>query len=83
MTLGIIIPGWIIAACVKNLSIVLGFVGATGSTTICYILPAALYWKIGTNRVYRVIGLALGLFGICFLLLSVTVQILELAGVPL
>ena len=39
MTLGIIVSGWIVAVTVQDLSVVLALVGATGSTTICYILP--------------------------------------------
>jgi amino acid permease len=39
MTLGIILSGWVVAVTVNDLSVVLALVGATGSTTICYILP--------------------------------------------
>ena len=31
---------------VSDLGIVLKLVGATGSTTVCYILPGAVYWAL-------------------------------------
>ena len=39
MTTLIVLASWGVAVSVKDLSTILGFVGATGSTTICYILP--------------------------------------------
>ncbi|ORX57199.1 hypothetical protein BCR36DRAFT_319389, partial [Piromyces finnis] len=42
----ILILTYTIACSVKDLSTVLAVVGATGSTTICYILPGLLYYKI-------------------------------------
>lgn len=39
LTLIILVSGWIVAVTVNDLSRVLALVGATGSTTICYILP--------------------------------------------
>jgi amino acid permease len=35
-----------IAVFIDDLSVVLAFVGATGSTTICYILPGLLYYQM-------------------------------------
>ncbi|KAI3632969.1 hypothetical protein MIR68_009044 [Amoeboaphelidium protococcarum] len=45
MTLVILLLSYIIAFFVSDLSLVLGYVGATGSTTICYILPSLFYLK--------------------------------------
>jgi amino acid permease len=83
MTGAILLLGWLIAMFVKDLSIVLGFVGAVGSTTICYTLPGILYWKLGTSQIKQYLALALFLFGILFLILSVSFQILEVSGVLL
>jgi amino acid permease len=40
--------------------LVLSFVGSTGSTTISFILPGLLYWKVGgcvKNLCWRLPGL--------------------------
>ncbi|KAF8659850.1 hypothetical protein AX16_001735 [Volvariella volvacea WC 439] len=41
--------GFIIAFLVDDLRIVLSFVGATGSTTISFILPGLFFWKLTRN----------------------------------
>jgi amino acid permease len=41
---------YIIACSVSDLGVVLSVVGATGSTTICFILPSLLYYKIKKNE---------------------------------
>ncbi|KAJ3126731.1 hypothetical protein HK098_007187 [Nowakowskiella sp. JEL0407] len=46
LSLFLITASYIIAIKVKNLSTVLSIVGATGSTTIGYILPGLFYWRI-------------------------------------
>ncbi|KAJ3567461.1 hypothetical protein NP233_g6357 [Leucocoprinus birnbaumii] len=46
ITTAIIIPGFTIAYLVDDLRLVLAFVGSTGSTTISFILPGLLYWKL-------------------------------------
>jgi amino acid permease len=46
VTLAIVGGSYLTAMCVSDLSTVLGIVGATGSTTICYILPAFLYIRV-------------------------------------
>jgi amino acid permease len=45
LTVGILIASYVLAIAIKNLSTVLSLVGATGSTTICYILPGLFYFK--------------------------------------
>jgi len=49
ITSTLIIISYIIACSVKDLGTVLSVVGATGSTTICFILPGLLYYKIKKN----------------------------------
>jgi len=46
LTTVIIILSYIVAMTVSSLERVLGFVGATGSTGISFILPGLLYYKI-------------------------------------
>jgi amino acid permease len=46
----ILILAYTIACSVKDLGVVLSVVGATGSTTICFILPGILYYKIKKNE---------------------------------
>ena len=36
-----------VALSVRSLGKVLSLVGATGSTTISYILPGGIYWRVG------------------------------------
>jgi amino acid permease len=50
ITVGIMASSYLIAISVSDLSIVLAFVGATGSTTICYILPGVFYYKLCENQ---------------------------------
>ncbi|KAI9099972.1 transmembrane amino acid transporter protein-domain-containing protein, partial [Phlyctochytrium arcticum] len=46
MTLGIMAGSYVVAIFVDDLGKVLAYVGATGSTTICYILPGLFYTKL-------------------------------------
>ncbi|EKM81692.1 hypothetical protein AGABI1DRAFT_111957 [Agaricus bisporus var. burnettii JB137-S8] len=46
ITAGILAAGFTVAFFVSDLRIVLSFVGSTGSTTISFILPGLLYWKL-------------------------------------
>jgi amino acid permease len=46
ITICTMILSYIVAISVSNLSTVLSVVGATGSTTICYILPGLFYYKM-------------------------------------
>lgn len=50
ITVGIMIPSYLIAVSVDDLSQVLSVVGAVGSTTICYILPGLFYYKLCENQ---------------------------------
>merc|ERR1711990_394421 len=49
MTSGILLASFLIALQVTQLEVVLGFVGATGSTTISFILPALFFIRIFAN----------------------------------
>ncbi len=51
ITLGIMLLSYLVAITVTNLSTVLSIVGATGSTTICYILPGLFFTKLGQGAV--------------------------------
>ncbi|KAJ3269596.1 hypothetical protein HDV01_001197 [Terramyces sp. JEL0728] len=59
ITTGIMISSYLIAISIKDLSTVLSIVGATGSTTICYILPGLFYFKLCQNQ--RVVGQPMGI----------------------
>jgi len=48
-----IVAALMIALSVKSLGLVLSFVGATGSTTISYILPGGIYYTVGPPGVRR------------------------------
>ncbi|KAF8745467.1 hypothetical protein AX14_008894 [Amanita brunnescens Koide BX004] len=69
LTTTIITLGFTTAFLVDDLKLVLSFVGSTGSTTISFILPGLLYWKLsrGDASAWRLRLAALGLtvYGIC------------------
>jgi amino acid permease len=83
MTIGIMIFSYLIAISVSNLSTVLSFVGATGSTTICYILPGLFYYKFRDNTdlverwdFMKIGAMALAATGVLVMSTSLTSQIL-------
>jgi amino acid permease len=41
---------YLFAVTVTDLTVVLGLVGATGSTTVCYILLGLFYFKLAQNE---------------------------------
>ncbi|TPX68102.1 hypothetical protein SpCBS45565_g03367 [Spizellomyces sp. 'palustris'] len=49
MTVVIMVGSFGAAILLKNLATVLAYVGATGSTTICYILPGIFYYKMSED----------------------------------
>ncbi|KAG2132787.1 vacuolar amino acid transporter 5 [Suillus clintonianus] len=62
--------GFVVAYFVDNLQMVLSFVGTTGSTTISFILPGVLFWKISrddpsVSRTLNKAALALAGYGCC------------------
>jgi amino acid permease len=50
MTLAVMAFSYMVAVTVSDLSVVLAVVGATGSTTIGYILPGVFYFKFCQNQ---------------------------------
>ena len=82
-TIGIIILTYIVAFSVKSLGVVFSVVGATGSTTICYILPGFFYFKIFEHQgwtVRRVLALMMGVGGFLFMCTALTFIILSASG---
>ncbi len=86
ITLGILVCSYLLSVNVKNLSTMLALVGATGSTTICYILPGLLYTKIRDNErqfqntsaawePLQLAAVALAIYGVCVMTLSISAQL--------
>lgn len=59
-----------IAMSVSSLAKVLAVVGATGSTSISFILPGIFGYKLLDTPSYRYTGLALAIWGMCVMVLS-------------
>ncbi|KAF8159531.1 transmembrane amino acid transporter protein-domain-containing protein [Crassisporium funariophilum] len=64
LTAAIIASGFTVAYLVDDLRMVLSFVGATGSTTISFILPGLFFWKLTRNDPSVPRSLNLGAFGL-------------------
>ncbi|KAN0137005.1 Transmembrane amino acid transporter domain containing protein [Lactarius tabidus] len=72
LTTAVVAGGFSIAYFVDNLEMVLSFVGATGSTTISFILPGLFYWKLtkddpSKNKLLNLGALALACYGFLIL----------------
>ncbi|KAI9209651.1 vacuolar amino acid transporter 5 [Polychytrium aggregatum] len=90
LTVGIIISTLVIALVVHDLSTVLAFVGATGSTTICYILPGLFYYRLRQVMdrpdeatkwdIMKVGAVALAGWGMFVMVLSLSLQISGAGG---
>jgi len=69
LTTTIVTLGFATAFVVDDLRLVLSFVGSTGSTTISFILPGLLYWKLSRGdssvRWLNRAALVLAIYGIC------------------
>lgn len=72
----IVLCSYAVAMSVDDLGIVLGVVGATGSTAISFILPGAFYYKMNKTGKKRYLALALALFGCCMVPFLLTMQFL-------
>ncbi|KAJ1676926.1 hypothetical protein EV182_007226, partial [Spiromyces aspiralis] len=53
ITVCLLVLSYIVALSVSNLTLVLSFVGSTGSTTISFILPGLFYYKIHADDPWR------------------------------
>lgn len=74
LTVGIIVVSYVIAFFVSELGLVLSFVGSTGSTTICYILPGIFYLKMTEKEpwhFYRIAAAVLVVSGLIVMPLCV------------
>ena len=67
-----------VALAVTDLGTILGIVGATGSTTICFILPGASYWQLFRHphlkRSLAMVQMSAGLFIMPFALLMMALR---------
>ncbi|KAL7411742.1 transmembrane amino acid transporter protein-domain-containing protein [Mrakia frigida] len=84
LTVGILLGGLIIALLVDDLEIVLSFVGATGSTTISFILPGLFYFSLfrrvpGTSPLLKWGSAALAVYGICVMCFCLTYNIIKVS----
>lgn len=90
LTVGILISSYIISMLVSKLDLVLSFVGATGSTTISFILPGLFYAKMFRDeakfeegkkaqweRVKVYTAIALSLYGVSVLIVSNVFNVLR------
>ncbi|KAN0065134.1 hypothetical protein ACQY0O_001631 [Thecaphora frezii] len=85
LTAGILSTTFIVSLMVDDLSIILGFVGSVGSTTISFILPGILYASLYSDERdsrLRKGALALGAWGCLVLVVALTANIVKLVQAP-
>ncbi|KAF9944804.1 hypothetical protein BGZ65_011571 [Modicella reniformis] len=78
MTTGILIASYIIAISVKELEIVLSFVGSTGSTAVSFILPGSFYYKLHKNDPWtkrKILSVCLMIYGWLIMVVCLTANI--------
>lgn len=78
ITLALMGVGLLVSMTVDDLSIILGIVGALGSTTISFILPAILYLRLyhdERNTLTSKAAYVLGVWGTIVLVLALTVNL--------
>ncbi|KAG9036330.1 hypothetical protein FRB95_009252 [Tulasnella sp. JGI-2019a] len=85
LTTIIVVLGYGVAFFVNDLQMVLSFVGSTGSTTISFILPGLLYFKMfrkDTSQPRRKTWFALALagYGVCILIFCLSYNIYRTVG---
>ncbi|KAJ9480335.1 Vacuolar amino acid transporter 5 [Pseudozyma hubeiensis] len=84
MTAGILSTTFVISLLVDDLSIILGFVGSVGSTTISFILPGVLYASLFRDQPQsrlRKAAIALAAWGCLVLVVALSANILKLIHV--
>ncbi|THH32498.1 hypothetical protein EUX98_g1671 [Antrodiella citrinella] len=82
LTVAIVASSFTIAYFVDDLQMVLSFVGATGSTTISFILPGLFYWKLtrddpDSNKTLNRASLALAGYGVCIFIFCLSYNIYQ------
>ncbi|KAF8967626.1 vacuolar amino acid transporter 5 [Flammula alnicola] len=84
LTAAIIVGGFTVAYMVDDLQLVLSFVGATGSTTISFILPGLFYWKLTRNdptvtKTMNFAAFGLMVYGLCVFVFCLSFNIYQIA----
>ncbi|GAA5856089.1 hypothetical protein JCM5353_003589, partial [Sporobolomyces roseus] len=85
----ILFSTFVIAMFVSSLETVLGFVGATGSTTISFILPSLFFLSLFKNsmdpkdRKLRLLAWILLIWGFVVMILSLSMNIYHLVQKPI
>lgn len=85
MTAGILSTTFVISLLVDDLSIILGFVGSVGSTTISFILPGILYASLFADQPQsrlRKAAIALASWGGFVLVVALSANIYKLVNAP-
>ena len=82
LTYGLTFSSWVIAMIVSKLGLVLAIVGATGSTTISYILPGLYYYFIfiKDKSFNKYMAIFLASLGICVVPFALTMVFLSGEG---
>ncbi|RHZ72495.1 hypothetical protein Glove_242g65 [Diversispora epigaea] len=81
LTSGILISSYTIGMLVSELDLVLSFVGATGSTTVSFILPGLFYYKLHENAQWdfrKSLSVFLVIYGFSVMFICVSLNILRL-----
>ncbi|PVU91210.1 hypothetical protein BB559_004252 [Furculomyces boomerangus] len=77
ITTAILVFSYLIAVSIKELGLVLSFVGSTGSTSISFILPGILYWKMHEKSppsIIKNLSIILVIYGIVVMVVSLYVN---------
>ena len=79
VTTAFLVLSTVIALLVSDLSLILSIVGATGSTTVSYLLPGLCYWRLCADPRARLRRAALGLlvFGVAVMILSLSLIVIR------
>ncbi|KAG5462529.1 MAG: transmembrane amino acid transporter protein-domain-containing protein [Olpidium bornovanus] len=85
ITTAIVIGSYAVAMTVSSLDVVLSFVGATGSTTISFILPGLFYWRLHKDEPAsrcpsKIAALALAAYGACVMVVCLGFNLGRPAG---
>ena len=86
ITCTLLVCSYFIAITAGDADKVLGFVGSTASTSICYILPGLFYYKLHQNSPWnrtKIGAVVLFFVGIILVPLLLTLKILEAVGINL